>query len=273
MSNARRKRLGSYFRREYENLLAENSQRHGRSIPTSVERYFVSLTGYEYVHAIRRLVGDAHRVLVVGDGGARDYYSLSMLGKDVSVVDIAPQRHIPNLVIADITRRLPFPDRHFDAVVMAEVIEHLFDDVAALESVRATLKEDGALILTVPFMNDEPEFHARVHTPKTVQRLLLHSGWRITDWETKGGGFAWLDTLLVLRLIKHAVNYLSWRLAGRIWYEEVNARLAAIDRHWGSQKGRVHRLSPYYGVFLRAVKAERVDYKAINVEEFTDYLT
>jgi SAM-dependent methyltransferase len=258
---------------QYRALVEANARQNGREQPESVERYWMSLTGYEYAQAVRDFVGGARRVLVIGDGGGRDFWSLRALGKEVTAVDVAPQSVIPDVVIANVTEPLPFPDGSFDAVVMAEVIEHLFADVEALDNVRRVLADDGALVLTVPFYNDAPEFHARVHTELSLRRLLAHAGWEITDFETKGGGFAWLDTLLPVRVVKHGLNYLAWRLTGRSRYERWNSRLAALDRRWGRRGSRVHRASPYFGAFLRARKGDRVDYTAINVEEFTDYQT
>lgn len=45
---------------------------------------------------------------------------------------------------------LPFPDDHFDAVIVSEVLEHLPDYHAALREVRRVLKPEGRLCVTVP---------------------------------------------------------------------------------------------------------------------------
>lgn len=53
---------------------------------------------------------------------------------------------------AGYSQQMPFPDGHFDAVVMTEVLEHLDDDVRdkTLVEVRRVLKVGGRLIGTVP---------------------------------------------------------------------------------------------------------------------------
>ncbi len=50
------------------------------------------------------------------------------------------------------SQAMPFPDQHFDAVVMSEVLEHLDDAVLAqsLREVRRVLREGGRLLGTVP---------------------------------------------------------------------------------------------------------------------------
>lgn len=50
------------------------------------------------------------------------------------------------------SQNLPFPDQHFDVVVMSEVLEHLEDEVltASLKEVRRVLKKGGRFIGTTP---------------------------------------------------------------------------------------------------------------------------
>ena len=70
------------------------------------------------------------------------------------VLGIATQSIIPDLVIADANQPLPFGSQTFDAVVMAEVLEHLPQDFQALKEVRRVVKENGTLVLTVPYYHD-----------------------------------------------------------------------------------------------------------------------
>jgi len=46
--------------------------------------------------------------------------------------------------------QLPFPDEHFDTILMIAVVEHLVDPVPALKQVRRVLKEGGRLIVDTP---------------------------------------------------------------------------------------------------------------------------
>lgn len=51
---------------------------------------------------------------------------------------------------ADLTQGLPFGEGQFDAVNLADVIEHLPDPNAALSEIRRVLKPGGILVLTTP---------------------------------------------------------------------------------------------------------------------------
>lgn len=72
------------------------------------------------------------------------------------------------------SQSMPFPDGHFDAVVMSEVMEHLPDDVLAktVEEIHRVLVPGGVLLGTVP-ARDEIERH-------TV--FCLHCGERFHRW-------------------------------------------------------------------------------------------
>ena len=105
------------------------------------------------IFVIRGLVGEAKRVLVVGDSWGRDYWSLRLLGEEVYALDIAPQKDIDHLILADISQPSATLNNDFDAVVMAEVIEHLIEVSVAFANPRI-LRPEGRLILTVPFMHD-----------------------------------------------------------------------------------------------------------------------
>ncbi|HYB40797.1 MAG TPA: class I SAM-dependent methyltransferase, partial [Candidatus Methylomirabilis sp.] len=50
----------------------------------------------------------------------------------------------------DITGRLPFPARHFDAALFLDVIEHLQPRVAVLREIHRVLKEGGRLLVSGP---------------------------------------------------------------------------------------------------------------------------
>ena len=58
-------------------------------------------------------------------------------------------KHVVGVLRGDATA-LPFPDECFDAVVTAEVLEHIPDDVGALAELRRVLRPGGMLAATVP---------------------------------------------------------------------------------------------------------------------------
>jgi hypothetical protein len=52
-----------------------------------------------------RFVKDKQRILVVSDAAGRDWRTLSGAGKEVYALDLAPQSHIPRLVVESIESR------------------------------------------------------------------------------------------------------------------------------------------------------------------------
>jgi SAM-dependent methyltransferase len=248
----------------YEWLLRCSWSEQPFAVPTTVERYFVNPYAYEYVEAIRRFVGDAHRVLVIGDGGGRDFYSLQLLGKQPVVMDIARQPVIPTMIIADANAPLPFGSGTFDAVVMAEVVEHLPNDFGALEEARRILKDSGKLVLTVPYFHDAEPTHIRIHSPASIERLLLASGWRIVESIEKGGGLCRVVQWTPVRALVHFCNALLWVAAGKTAYHPFYQRVAAVDFWLGRKRRSLHRWSKFYGAFICCRRADPVDWSELN---------
>lgn len=74
---------------------------------------------------------------------------------------------------------LPFKDKSFDVVCAFDVIEHIEDDVLAIQEIRRVLKDNGKVFLTVPaFMflwskHDVINHHFRRYTRKTLSTLVM----------------------------------------------------------------------------------------------------
>jgi SAM-dependent methyltransferase len=257
--------------RIYGALIEASREEYGSVHDGRLQRYFNNLTNFEYAETIREWLANAGRVLVIGDAGGRDTSSLRAMGKSVFSLDIAPQLDTRRLVIADAAEGLPFDNETFDGVVLAEVIEHLYDDVRALREIRRVLAPEGRLALTTPIGNDAPEYHVRVYTPVTMRRLLQHTGFDTAELLVKGGGFAALDGTFVGASMKHACQLLSWRLTGRTHYRQWNGALRRADLAFARFAPFVHRASRHYGMFVLAVRRESdsvPDLRAMNVGDF-----
>lgn len=76
----------------------------------------------------------------------------------------------------------PFATASFDVVLALDVLEHLEDDLAALQEAIRLLKADGLLIITVPALpflwgrQDIVSGHWRRYTRKSITSLLQRSG-------------------------------------------------------------------------------------------------
>lgn len=253
----------------YRALVTASCREFADRYPVRVQRYLNNLTNYEYAATISEWVSGARDVLIVGDAGGRDYYTLQDRDRRVVVLDVAPQHGIDRLVLADVSLGIPFRAGAFDAVVMAEVIEHLIHDTTALEEVWRVLRPEGTLVLTTPIGNDAPEYHVRVYTPRTIERLLRHTGFRVADLMVKGGGFAALDASLGGAALKHAVQYLLLATRGRTSYRPWNESLRCADLWISRRLPLLHRLSRHYGLFLRAAKATPPETaRALNASAF-----
>jgi len=108
------------------------------------------------IKAIIELAGKNNMVLDIGcyDGTISKMIQKNenkVYGIDLSNegVYLATKRGIQAL-LADAEKGLPFQDKCFDIVVVAEVIEHVFDTNRFLKEVNRILKTNGQLILTTP---------------------------------------------------------------------------------------------------------------------------
>lgn len=83
---------------------------------------------------------------------------------------------------------LPFPGGRFDAVIAAELFEHLPAPDAALAEIARVLRPGGTLLVTVPFLyrlHGDPEDYAR-YTPHWWRRALGRHGFTLDVLERQG---------------------------------------------------------------------------------------
>ncbi len=131
---------------------------------------------YPFLHQQFEQIASGAQVLNVGAGGdiakALTQHA-SQQQFQVMSLDIDKKRRAD--IIGDICVH-DFKEQRFDIVVMAEVLEHLHSPHLALENVQRILKENGRLILTVPFIfpiHDQPHDYYR-YTRYGLEYLLRH---------------------------------------------------------------------------------------------------
>lgn len=149
-------------------------------------------------------------ILDVGCGSGRNMQLLSQYGS-VSGVDPSPAavkaaqaRGLSQTQVATATQ-LPHSEKTFDLITAFDVIEHIDNDVEALQEFRRVGTSTGRLLVTVPAYqwlwssHDEVNFHIRRYNKKQLQKALALAGWNIdtvTYFNTFLFPFAILQRLL-----------------------------------------------------------------------------
>jgi SAM-dependent methyltransferase len=95
-----------------------------------------------------------------------------------------------------------FPEGHFDAVTLWDVLEHFHDPVASLREIRRILKPDGILVFRVPngaswdakifgryWVGLEAPRHLYIYDPPTINSLLRKTGFNRLSLTTQGAGY------------------------------------------------------------------------------------
>jgi SAM-dependent methyltransferase len=113
----------------------------------------------------------------------------------------APKGTFPGVVNGDAVR-LPFRDGTFDRIIASEVLEHVFDDRAAVRELARVLKPGGTMGVTVPRWGPEQvcwaindEYHApfavgghvRIYRRSQLAGRLRDAGLEVTGWDHTHG--------------------------------------------------------------------------------------
>ena len=128
------------------------------------------------------------RILDAGCGSGRNMLELERHGA-VTGVELSPTS--ATLAVSATSARchgsvleMPFADDSFDLAVSLDVIEHLDDDLAALQELRRVVAPGGALLVTVPAYgwlwsgHDELNHHRRRYTRRSLRRVAERAGWK-----------------------------------------------------------------------------------------------
>lgn len=129
---------------------------------------------------VSRMVGSGKKVLEIGAGPGSITRVLRAQGNQIVALEVDQtaiphlKRHCERVVSADLNRAdwpSLFEGEKFDAVIAADVLEHLTDPWSTLERMRSLLAPAGVLVLSVP--------HA-AHA--CILACLLHEDVEYRDW-------------------------------------------------------------------------------------------
>ncbi|MDD5712936.1 MAG: methyltransferase domain-containing protein [Smithellaceae bacterium] len=187
------------------------------------------------------------RVLDAGCGAGRHLceayknYGADVVGVDLNWDDLCKTRSMLHLVKredtgnwitarADVTA-LPFASECFDVVICSEVLEHVPDNVGAVEELVRVLKPGGDIVVSVPrylpericwvlseAYHNEPGGHIRIYKRNEIKGLLEDAGtrcWSIRYKHSLHSPYWWLKCAVGHKndefpLVKAYRRFLEW---------------------------------------------------------------
>ncbi|HZV04499.1 MAG TPA: class I SAM-dependent methyltransferase [Gemmataceae bacterium] len=169
---------------------------------------------------------ECRRVLEVGCAGGQLGRLLRERGHHVTGIELVPdmaesaRRWLDRVVTADVERDgFPFPPASFDAVIFADVLEHLVDPWRVLREAALVLADDGVIVASVPNVQNID-----------VLRRLLHGRWDYRERGILDIGHLRFFTLHSIRALFTqaglAIVHIGYRYR-RSWWRELLSFLTA----------------------------------------------
>ena len=194
-----------------------------RDLNQSLRRYFIDV----FQSAQVRTWPSGLRVLDLGGHkvGKRGQFDLGRYGFQVTCLNITLAKcpHVQGDAAA-----LPFADGLFDAVVCAELLEHVYDPRLVIREIARVLKPEGRLLATVPFLvqiHGDPHDFGR-YTDTFWCRLLGECGFDGVVAERQGAFWSViLDAFRVMLIERRR------RRPGRRAWHAILERLIIRGRH------------------------------------------
>ena len=162
--------------------------------------YFLSRSSLKYL--LSRCSNSIHpsSILDVGCGYSpyRDLFPVSSQYHGLEI-DQPRNHNNPNVSFFYDGITFPIPADSYDLVICSQVLEHSFVPERLLSEIRRTLKADGHLLLTIPFIWPEHEqpFDAQRFTSFGLLHLLNEIPFNVVDVYKSNGGLPCLIQLLI----------------------------------------------------------------------------
>lgn len=151
-------------------------------------------------------IGLTGKVLDLG-GDARSTYAVNLAtGAMVTTLNMAPETGAD--IIADLEKPLPIEDNSYDAVMLMNVLEHVFEYRALLDECARVLVPGGKIVIIVPYMFP---YHASPHdfhrySGEALSRALVSAGCTVDAVLPLGTGVFAARWLFLERLLPGRVQ-------------------------------------------------------------------
>jgi len=155
-------------------------------------------------------------------------------------------------IVSDITD-IPAPDASFDAILCAEVLEHITDPTLALAELARLLKPGGTLIVTAPFCSFThfaPYHYATGFSRYFYEHHLRRIGFDIVELVENGSFFEF--TAMQVRMAEPMAQRYAGERLSILERFAVQVVLSMLERFSTADKDSNELLN--YGIFVRATK-------------------
>lgn len=87
-------------------------------------------------------------------------------------IEIASKKRLDFVLVADVeSDKLPFKEKEFDCIIMADLLEHLYNPWDTLKKISGYLRDDGWILLSIP----------NIKNYQILIRLILHDEWTYSE--------------------------------------------------------------------------------------------
>ena len=196
--------------------------------------------------------------IILDVGAGRGDFAELFQGRNYFALDVYPYPEVD--IACDLTQSNPFREASLDAILLMNVLEHVYDTHAMLEALAAMLKPGGALICAIPFlvkMHQEPVDYVR-YTHYALERLGPQHGLELELLE------GYYDPI---SLLGEGIGNLKWAVlpevhglrhyAGRLLLAGMELMASALGRLTGPgslqppQAARSHAPTGYHVVYRK----------------------
>ena len=164
-------------------------------------------------------------VQAISEGKCGTYHGIEICSKAAAKA----REQITEVIVADVEELdPPWPDSFFDALILSEVLEHLFDPWNTLKKLRPLMKAGALVFSSSPnaahyavismLLRGELAYtekgimdrtHIRWFTPKAYRRMFEHSGFHVTS--VRSVSKLGVKALVAKTLLCGLADHLFWR--------------------------------------------------------------